>query len=312
MNQENEHPSAETLIGFIEEPDNKEFVKTQIHLVSCDSCRRDSSVLQAALMKLMWHPTAEETAPNSLPADVIADYVDDRLTVEGRAKVNERLASDPISMKAALHYAKHSELMRIALPGISSDAKEGTAFAIEPIENSQPKESIYTRLKKQWDTRWPLWLGVSVMVTAAIILAVLIPRLYVNANEEGYVVANYQDNPTMVFTALEEDSGLGFFNSAQQIEQPFEGFRPKIDKDGSLRIHWQKVEGASEYSLRIYLITETTRKQLVDVVVEDTYIVISDFSLKTDRRYEWELTGKTGNNQRFRSMGGFVVTKPDS
>lgn len=293
-----DHASIETLGAFVEQPQSGEFARLRAHLLVCPDCRRQAAGLAAARAALLrGHPhLGAQEVPDEAEALRVADYLEGRLEAREAREIARRLSSDQGALKAALHYAAHSEGMRRHAPPQS-----------RPLAGNAPTRSagLLRTLAGWFAWRPPVWIGVP--VTAALALAVLaLLRPWGPADErQGMMVAAYQDEAAMTFSAAAP--GIGFFDSARQTRREYAPVEVTLGKDGVLAMRWPPVERAQGYVLDLYRIEGATRTAIGQIATQQTTAEFTALELQAGRRYEWVLSGTAGDGRAFRASGGFVT-----
>jgi hypothetical protein len=152
----------------------------------------------------------------------------------------------------------------------------------------------------------PVWIGVPATAVATAVLVLV----GIQARDRGPVIVAFQDTPGVVFSPTEgAPPGIGFFGSAREQIKPFEGLTVRRDGDRHLVVKWAAVEGAVEYSLRLFSRDqggETFVGRAKATGTTEARVPVSG-ELKPGRRYEWELSGRTQGDGFFVARGAFVL-----
>jgi hypothetical protein len=298
------HPDNTRLAAYLESIQDIEFQDVRRHLAVCARCRQNVTKLQVAgkaikLFSLIGVPLPAGEHPDSL---VIADYVEGRLLTSDFDEVKQHIAGCGFCTKAALHYASHSaEFKSSGLDGSESEFHQ-------TVPQKVGKTRDHINADRHWFPGWkiPIWLAVpgTVLVTTAIIL--LLGRFALN---DSLDIVTYQEKQEVVFDSTKGiPPGIGFFGSARQRTEPFDGVSIRSENGRDLHFKWPKIKTAQTYRISIYSMGADERTLVAQTAVSnnrDASLLTS--SIQPGRRYEWELTGTTIGNGSFLARGGFVV-----
>jgi len=229
---------------------------------------------------------------NALQVDqqTIADFVDGRLPQTRLNDVRQRIEADTGTLKAALHYAAHSE--SVPMPDSAPRAHTG-----------KTPGALFDGIKQFFQWRAPVW--ISAPVAAVLIAAVIFTVVPV---EHGPSVVAYQDKPYLIWQTQPFDSrpGVGFFHNAGQKREPAKAMTFSL-RSNNLHVGWEAVPGALSYRLRISYRDQDGDKQTKTLRTDGLTAVVDDFPVRHGRRHEWELSGKTQDGRYFQMQGGFVL-----
>lgn len=311
------HPTEEALAAYAEAEDRADQAEVTRHLVRCARCRNEVAGMRRAVEALRAGSLpgpARESGPPHLSDASIARYVDQRLEAPERAAAKAHLDACPACLKAALHYAGHATAMRAALGADLpvGEPQPGVETEVTPKPASRPATSMLDGIKRLLSLRLPLGIAVPMTVAATAILALAVWPGHEAAVGPGHPVASYQDLPVVTFVRPEgAPPGIGFFGQAGERTEPFDGLRGRVAKDGALGLSWAPVAGATGYSLSLYGIgTGDRREEIARVETSEPRARITA-TTEPGRRYEWRLSGVTGNGATFTATGGLVVASSD-
>jgi hypothetical protein len=296
------HPDEVQLAAYLEAPQLNEFKEVRRHLIGCPACRKEVTALQTMVRGLQNASMATvENPPGDHPDEVsIADYVEKRLSDERRAEIKQHIFGCSDCMKATLHYAIES-----------AEGEGSTKAAPVPVRSvllKTPEKEAGPTEKSHGIFSWrmPVWLGVPATALATLLLVILLsPR----SEKEALQVVAYQDKPEVVFTAPKGDvPGIGFFGGAREKSEPFEGLNVRPEDDQHLRLKWPEIKTARLYEVRLYSSNGEGRTLVGQAsTTGGTEVLLQVSGMMPGRRYEWELSGTTTNNNNFIARGGLAV-----
>jgi len=286
-----QHPELERLIGYVESPRGKSDRSIALHLACCKECR----VHVSNLMQLQQQVKAMAGANTSSSENVLSE--EDEKAIVGNHLDSEqirRLKKNKQRLKAALY--------------LSSQIN-----AMESAEASTPTRPTQANRNSVNFTTW--WQKISAMMpqweyaalAASLTLAVIFGINLMQRDTQTNIVA-YSDNPVVVFKQVKRNTpGIGFFSDAVNVSKPYNGVsvRPRGDKNWLLE--WPKIDGAENYLLQLYRVTNGKHELLFEKRTMNTNLLISDLAIVGHTRYEWKLSGNTSNQRRFNANGGFVL-----
>ncbi len=296
------HPALEDLTAYVEQPQAPEHRELRTHIAGCTPCRQQVSHLSRITHSLAQLLPEPEDAPTGaeIPEAVVAEFVE-RGSSGNTADARELIDKNPRALKAALHYAAHSESMRTHLNSEAAGVVTGTAS-----DTKKPTERPF--LQRLFDWRPPALFAVP--LTAAAVFAVAINLLPLLGATPGNnpVSASFQDHAVLQMQSPELP-GVGFFHGAKAQEIPFDGVRLQYRDGAGLSASWQPVESAKSYTLSLTQVTTGENPLLAKSDSRQAHIHFPALSLQAGRRYQWTLTGETTGGQSFRADGGFAVTE---
>ncbi len=292
------HPEATLLAAYAESPHRTAYPEVRWHLVSCPECRGHISSLQLVIRQIQTDPSAKyhrrevETGKHltgeHLTEVVISDYLEGK--DENRAEIRQHLASCGYCAGGALHFAVESA-------GTHEAKLAGkTAMWDRPFQ----------LLRKILSWRAPIWAPAGALAAMALFVMIL-------ARDKTVIVVSYQDRPEMVFTSKKgELPGIGFFEGARKKHLPYKGVRVSIRNGRNLYITWPEVKSARRYEVKLYAWQDGVRTLVGQAGTSgkrEVSLPVAGFV--PGRRYEWELSGMTEDEQSFLARGGLVVGTND-
>lgn len=296
------HPDEALLAGYAESPDSEEFRDVGRHLGSCSACRKTVTAVQAAMHAMRTFPQMGIDAPSGAHPDelTLAGYVDKRLAAGRHEDIARHVGGCGFCTKAALHYATHSADMQRALSPLAEAAPQRGPEVV------REKRSAGEKGRGVFSWRMPVWIGVPATAAATVVLVLV----GLHERERVPVIVSFQDAPEVVFSPPEgAPPGIGFFGSAREQTKPFGGVTIRRDGDKHLIVKWEEVEGAVDYSLRLFARDPGNDFFIGRAQVKGTTearVAISR-ELTPGRRYDWELSGPLLNNGFFVARGAFVL-----
>jgi len=285
-----EHPEDQLIQDYLATPDSEVFADLRLHLASCSYCRRRAEV--TATLRDQGHWLESERAE----ADPrVADLLAGKLNPEQASQLKQELKQDPASLRAALHYASHAQ----AMSGISAPARQ-----------DESPWSMITDLVRDWlNFQAPLWQMAPVVAVVMTVAVLVINQYYPEGDNGQSQVVAFQDNPTLQFASHETQPGIGFFSQQGANAQPFDGMRIELLEGNRLRLSWPEIPGATDYNLKIQVFRDGETRVLARQTASSTVAELVIAEPLTQHRYEWVLSGDTGDNRSFQTNGGFVITR---
>lgn len=311
------HPDAEDIIAYLENPQAEVFTDICLHLAHCEDCRHQAENLSDIEKTIKREGAAlfrhgVNSNPELKQAEAqhqIEGFVDQQLEGEAKSAVESLIAREPQALKAALHYASHSAAMEREL-----EQQTSTPQLRQSTEPSRSQTG--TAVTTGWQERIRHWLNPSVWVAVpvtALATAVLVINLAPLLNATGNMtVASYQDNPVIQFHDKDQLPGIGFFTDAFNVIKPFNKVEVSIVDTDSIHFLWPAVDKAISYTFKLQVIDNGQKVIVAEKTTPKNSIDISGLDTRVDHRYEWILSGKTNDAQKFYTMGGFVINHQES
>lgn len=302
-----DHPEPEQLNNYLSNSASAEFSDLRLHLAQCSHCRAVTEALtglQNISQQALSEP-AEEDELTDHDHQKIADYIEGQLSETEHQQQKEFIQSKPAALKAALHYASHRSAMDKAISPAERDSAAASSFH---AGSRHLWSGLGIKLKQLVTFQAPVWL--SVPVTAALVAVLTVKLLDISIPEQaGYKMASYQDNAIIQFRPKDHLPGIGFFAKSAQISEVYDNLKVSVSEDARFTLQWPAVSGAIKYTLRLQMFHQGNKKLLGEVTTEKTSGVISTDLDDIYHRYEWVLSGETGDNRVFLANGGFVIER---
>lgn len=300
-----EHPNTESIVAFIEAPDNSEHGALKQHLAQCPACRQTAGKLSMLFNNL------QEFVPESINAEAatlseqdaldVAQYVSGELDQQRAQQIADKLQQDDSLMKAALHYSLHGQAME---KEVSIDTSATTTGASQANNGFALGEKLINIWQEFRNWRPAVW--ISAPVTAMLVIVLMTNFSIQKTN----MVAVYQDDPVVHFQKTTQAiPGIGFFNAARDSSRKYGKVLASSDKQGLITMQWPAVENASNYTVSIYRLEGLEKVVLDTQLVAGTSTTFTEFTPEKRHHYFWEIKGKTTDGQLFYTDGGFVVTQ---
>ena len=276
------------------------------HLAGCEECRDQVTIITT--LQNEWSQLRHQSSLTEDQQQMICDYIDGLLQADEAEKVKALIKNKPDAMKAALHYQSHVASMQAEISRKGRVPQED--------HSTQDKQSafftdLFSFASQFFSIRSAM--VYTMTVTAAIFITIFFLAQAPELQQNQTVIASYQDNPTIQFTAKNKLPGVGFFTQSGNTSKPFEDVRIELISENTIKISWPDVEGAELYKMRIQVFNQGKK-----TVIEESSTKIShaSFQIATERqvfnpnrRYEWALYGSTTDDRRFYASGGFVISK---
>lgn len=301
-----QHPTLETLSGYILAPQDQEYRDVRRHLLSCAQCRQSSDHLSTVAQQLreqapqlQHNATTDETSLDSIA------LAQSPLSAEQLQAIKQ----SPAALKAALHSLTHSAAMQRGL--------NTQDFHKAPADNSTAKASAHnTQVQHKSFQQW--WQGlfnwsttawINVPVTAAVVFALtFVLTTQLKQSNNAPVITAYQDNPVVTFQpAGAARPGIGFFSNVPSTSKPFAPVDVKVSRDNTLSLHWPAIHKAVGYTVEINEIQGASSTRVFQQSTKQASARFNAFKPHKDRRYTWSISGTTKDGRQFHAKGGFVV-----
>lgn len=303
-----QHPTMDTLLAYLEDAENVDFADLRLHIATCNNCRsalRRLGDLQGSIREggLYRRPLAQASEPlrNALARQWIERYLDGELQAPETESVKQLLQSDPLALKAALHYASHGAAGARA----AALAQDTTAPGVAPL--GRLGDALMKQVKNLLNASPAVW--ITVPATAAAVLLLTLAAVPGWKSSQGFTLAAYQDKPVIHFQGAGQLPGIGFFNKAFRSTESFGPMEIRHDGRQTLSLQWPAVSNAVSYHLAVYLISEGRKITVKELDLTGNRADLPAFKAQAGKRYEWTLNGDTNDNKSFFTSGGFVINQ---
>jgi hypothetical protein len=243
-------------------------------------------------------------ADAKLPLSGIIDYFAEDLDAGTKQNLLKRIESDGSSLAAALDYA----LYRAELHPEQRESQSSQRMS--EVRQQSSSSNWLQALSLLFGKKLPAaWVGVPAF--AVLVLAVLV---LIEGPEQvpagDVVVVSYRDNPDMEFRAPNsEGPGVGFFSEKEVERRPYGGVQVSVSAESKLTLRWASVPKVDSYDIALFLVDNGQRSLLARQQVSGELMWhVPNHRVLHNKRYEWELSGKTVLGERFKAQGGFVAT----
>lgn len=287
------HPATLQLIEFLEAPDNQASDQVSLHLATCKKCRRVINEL-TLMMDLIAHTNGVGGQDNATEdglddgQELIIRYLEGESTDVECTELNKLIDNNPSALKYMMQYR---------------------LFKIDSATTESKKSDS---LLRRYSTDLMRWLKNRPMlgwqtVPAALALAYLTSTFFI-ASEQNIpisMVVGFQDNPVLTKTDLNSKTpGIGFFNQANTIEQPYGKVQIKEVAE-SLIITWPVIRKVKQYTFSLW---KSSDKQMIVAkkVVSGNAISIESRLLTKGVSYHWEITANTDDGYHVATEGGIA------
>jgi hypothetical protein len=309
-----QHPTKDTLLAYLEAPEQADFADLRLHIAACSDCRRNIVKLhnvRETIQQTGVYQTGidgpSELLTEALEQQTIERYLDGQLPDPQAAQVKTLLQTDPNALKIALHYASHTHATSTVSP--QSAALAPKQRAASPRTGTT---SWLDAIKKLFELRPPVWISVPATAAVVLVLATAIMPAWQASPAKGIAIATYQDKAVIHFQGAGQLPGIGFFSRAHNSTQAFGPMQIHYNAQQTLTLQWPQVSEASAYHLTLYLISNGQKITVKELDVSAPQASLADFRLTPDKRYEWTLTGDTKDGKTFYASGGFVINNHES
>ncbi len=294
--------------------DNDVYGKVLDHLASCEECRDQVAIIST--LQEEWCQLRHRSSLTDNQQQMICDYIDGRLPADDAEKAKALINEQPDAMKAALHYQSHVTSKEVRLVREAGDSRiESVDSENHPVAHRQNTyfPDMLSSVNRLFTMRAPM--VYTMTATAALFIALVFLAQSPELQREQTMIASYQDNPTIKFTASNKLPGVGFFTQSGSTSKPFEDIRIELISENTIKISWPEVEGAELYKMRIQVFNQgkkTTLKERSTQTNHTTFLLDPEPARQDSgpgRRYEWVLYGNTADDRMFYASGGFVISK---
>lgn len=288
------------------------YENTLDHLAGCKECRDQVTIITT--LQNEWSQLRHQSSLTEDQQQMICDYIDGLLQTDESEKAKALIKNKPDAMKAALHYQSHVESMEAHLSRSDRVSRKGRVYQ-EDLSAQHTQGAFFTGLfsfaSQFFSIRSPM--VYTMTATAAVFIAAFFLTQSPELKPNQTVIALYQDNPTIQFTAKNKLPGVGFFTQSGNTSKPFEDIRIELISEDTIKISWPEVDGAELYKMRIQVFNQGKKTILKESSTQTNY---TTFLMEPERqiarynqRYEWVLYGNTTDDRMFYASGGFVISK---
>ena len=276
------------------------------HLADCEECRDQVTIITT--LQKEWSQLRHQSSLTEDQQQMICDYIDGLLQTDEVEKAKTLINNQPDAMKAALHYQSHIESMAAHL-----SRKESAHQADNSTRHAQGTffTGLLSYTSQFFRLRSPM--VYTITATVALFIAVFILALSPELQPRQTVIASYQDNPTIQFTAKNKLPGVGFFTQSGNTSKPFEDIRIELVSMNTVKISWPEVDGAELYKMRIQVFNQGKKTVLNESSTQTNHTMfqmeVEPKVVNHNKRYEWVLYGITTDDRMFYASGGFVISK---
>jgi len=295
-----EHPETDDLNEYLQQPQAEEFTALRLHLAGCAECRTQLGVLSSLQQH---YPSLQITPVDAAQQQMIEDLVHSEVD----APVLQKIKNNPAELKAALHYVSHMAAMSEV---IQPEAQLQSDFSLTGQQQKAPvANSLKSLLSRLFEYQSPVWIPASVSAALVLALVVMIVPLADKSDETlpHREIVQYQDNPLIHFRSQDALPGIGFFSKAEQQSRPYDGLNVNYIQRDVVRLSWPAVENVKQYKLRLQVVAQGRKNTLAEVDTALNQAEIKLNVLDINHRYEWTLSGLTGDGKTFITTGGFVI-----
>lgn len=319
------HLSEDTLLDYYESEDKAKFAEESLHLATCSICRKKLAQLNQAEEALMqsqeWRQNSVELARLEGSEDKYSGLEQQLRGVEGLI-LQDEIKADPLKLKAALHALTHEQAMASALSLNEPVHEAARQSVIEPVKSPSWSNRISQRLSGLVANNLSGGVfGTNALAAMAFVGVLMFTGLFTVWNSEP-LVAYYQDNPSITYSNDGIPAvGVGFFAAANNVQEPFAGVSVTDYDNSSIELEWPSIAGAERYYIEVVKIRSGVSSVVAKLELDGNVIENNSESMQEAEvpwqtsmddlsgRYEWTLSGQTGDQRRFEAQGGFVLSE---
>ena len=256
-----------------------------------------------------------------LSHDDIKRYVSSADNSEDKPSIKSHLKKCGACQKAVLKYRSHIYTNQPEQELSSTPANtQPHQTASDDHNNLSKRNPLWAALQKKKPIfalsaglAWLAWLKTPTIALTGILTGVMLTQWHSveNTSSDGFVVATYQEEERVNFRPKGSPVGVGFFSSANQTSQLFNGISIKSHDKFSFQTEWTPIPGASSYTLRLFLIDNGIQELITEQSTKTNQITVSGHEILPHKRYEWQLAGET-QDEHFETRGGFVLYSQDN
>lgn len=297
------HPDKIALLAYMEDPGQEGFRDIRQHLLVCALCRKQVSSLQVVMNDLKRFPIAMEEMADGFHPDelILADFVDGRIPQDQLREIKEHITGCSFCTRAAFHYATHSaEAERAGIAPVSVAPASSKITVFEGVF-----DRLISAIRRFFSRRVP-----AIAIPATALAVFLLVYFTIKGTEDTRKIIAYQERPEVVFTPPGgAPPGIGFFGSARELTEPFEGITIQQKDDEHLKVRWPKVKTALLYEFKVYASEDGNRRLIGEAkTTSGTEVTLQVLGMMSPgKAYEWELSGSTENRGSFITRGGLVM-----
>ncbi len=286
------HPDDIELTDYLKNPDSSDYQAVSLHLAVCEMCRKQLNMMQQ--LKLNASNLNSQHCDKEQQQKVDS-FIYGNLSAEQSGSLRDEIKNDPIALKSALH-------------SLSQQINK------YPIDKTQ--QELKPKSDQTWTVAWfqkmvSSWFSIPVTAVMTMILTMTIMQFpdILNGQQKRIDIASYQDDKNIRFVSQKQLPGIGFFSSANQQSEPYQGVSISVINAQQLKLEWQPVQHAIDYTLSINRYSDG-KKILHDKKVlsqPETTVLLNEEDF--NQRFEWTLSGNTTEQKTFITSGGFVLTR---
>ena len=295
----------------------------KLHVAECLQCQKLLAVL-SSLKQL--HHTIENKAVSEAQQMLVVDYANRGFSISRKKRLRQKIQDEPSSLKAALHYASHSEAMRLSIEeDIRAQKSNHTDNA--KIEKAKKRSSIFSmisRLLKKFKPPFNCSLSFNLSTIYSILISVIsVCLLFIllsdkfkaddnNVIKQSEILENNSGVKLEFISNKLNNSGfiyaLGHNQSELDKEKDNKG-KVSIHLKGkeSLHIAWPTPGKMNRYTLDFY--GALNREKIPDLSVATTrgFVDLDVQNFAAGEAYRWIFSYQTPDKKMFRAKGGFVI-----
>lgn len=288
------HPAKLQLIEFLDAPDDQASNQTadqvSLHLAVCKQCRAVVNDL-TAMMDLIDHAADISGSGDSVEDEtqkLIIRFLEGKSTDADNNKLNALVENDSSVLKYMMQYRLFNSMSVVSKTNASRSLFER-----------------YSASVIQWMKNRPMlgWQAVPAVLAVAFVVNTVFIVSDQSMSTSRYV--SFQNNPVLTKSVLNSKiPGIGFFNQANTIEQPYGQVQIKVINE-SLIITWPVISKVNQYTFSLW--KSSDKQMIVDKkIVSGNVMTIESSLLMKGISYNWEITANTTDGYHVATEGGIA------
>jgi len=261
-----------------------------LHLAVCKHCRAVVNDL-TAMMDLIDHAADISGSGDSVEDEtqkLIIRFLEGKSTDADNNKLNALVENDSSVLKYMMQYRLFNSMSVVSKTNASRSLFER-----------------YSASVIQWMKNRPMlgWQAVPAVLAVAFVVNAVFIVSDQSMSTSRYV--SFQNNPVLTKTVLNSKMpGIGFFNQANTIEQPYGQVQIKVINE-SLIITWPVIRKVNQYAFSLW--KSSDKQMIVDKkIVSGNVMTIESSLLMKGISYNWEITANTTDGYHVATEGGIA------
>jgi len=311
----------------INKSDNNSLI---LHVAECLECQKRLTVLTSFNQS---HHIIENTTVSEVQQMLVVDYADRGFSINRKKPLRQKIQDEPSSLKAMLHYASHSEAMRLNLEedNATQESRRDDDSKVEKAEAGFNLLSILSRvlIKFKLPFRCSFSFNFSILysvivsiVSISLLLIVLSDKLKpVKINEasakqendsrsEIEFISNGLANSNVIY-ALKIDKEVQDEDTSLDKRQEAGKVSVHLNEKQVLHIAWPVSDETIRYTLSFYAVSNQTTVPNISLTTTGSFVDLDSKNFESGKPYRWvfsyQTLGERMAKKTFRAKGGFVI-----